>query len=211
MRRPGRRGFLGIIVVVLLLLLFLKMCVRIVPGDGPQQLVPSERPAAAEAGSLLIPVEGVPPTALTDTFTQARAGGARPHDAIDIMAARGRAVLAAADGRIEKLFTSVDGGLTIYQRSGDGRRIYYYAHLDGYARGLAEGQSVRRGRRSPRSGVRAMPIRQRRICILPLTRLRRASHGTGAERSILTLCWRGRSDEPTCPSRRHDVEARPAF
>ena len=147
MRRPGRRGFLGIIVVVLLLLLFLKMCVRIVPGDGPQQLVPSERPAAAEAGSLLIPVEGVPPTALTDTFTQARAGGARPHDAIDIMAARGRAVLAAADGRIEKLFTSVDGGLTIYQRSGDGRRIYYYAHLDGYARGLAEGQSVRRGQK----------------------------------------------------------------
>ena len=55
-------------------------------------------------GALLIPVEGVPASALTDTFTPARAGGARPHDAIDIMAARGRAVLAAADGRIEKIF-----------------------------------------------------------------------------------------------------------
>lgn len=147
MRRPGRRGFLGIIVAVLLLLLFLKMCVRIVPGGPERTASPPLRPAAAEAGSLLIPVEGVPPTALTDTFTQARAGGARPHDAIDIMAARGRAVLAAADGRIEKLFTSEDGGLTVYQRSQDGRRIYYYAHLDAYAPGLAEGQMVKRGQK----------------------------------------------------------------
>lgn len=147
MKRPGRRGCAGIIIAVLLLLLFLKMCVRIVPGGLERTASPPQRPAAAEVGSLLIPVEGVPPTALTDTFTQARAGGARPHDAIDIMAARGRAVLAAADGRIEKLFTSADGGLTIYQRSRDGRHIYYYAHLDGYARGLAEGQSVRRGQK----------------------------------------------------------------
>ena len=147
MKRPGRRGCVCIIVAVLLLLLFLKMCVRIVPGDGTRQPVGSQRPAAAEAGPLLIPVEGVPPSALTDTFTQARAGGARPHDAIDIMAARGRAVLAAADGRIEKLFASEDGGLTIYERSPDGRRIYYYAHLDGYAPGLAEGQMVKRGQK----------------------------------------------------------------
>lgn len=147
MRRPGRRGWVGVIVAVLLLLLFLKMCVRIVPGDPEKTVSPPQRPAAAEAGPLLIPVEGVPPTALTDTFTQARAGGARPHDAIDIMAARGRAVLAAADGRIEKLFTSADGGLTIYERSQDGRRIYYYAHLDAYALGLAEGQMVKQGQK----------------------------------------------------------------
>lgn len=148
MKRPGRRGWAGIALAILLLVLFLKMCVRIVPGDAPAPPHSNfERPAAAETGELLIPVEGVPPTALTDTFTQSRAGGARPHDAIDIMAARGRAVLAAADGRIEKLFTSVDGGLTIYQRSTDGRRIYYYAHLDAYAPGLAEGQAVRRGQK----------------------------------------------------------------
>lgn len=148
MRKPGRRGWAGIAIAILLLVLFLKMCVRIVPGDGPEKLpVGSEKPAAAEAGALLIPVEGVPPSALTDTFTQARAGGVRPHDAIDIMAARGRAVLAAADGRVEKLFTSIDGGLTIYERSGDGRRVYYYAHLDGYAPGLAEGQMVWRGQK----------------------------------------------------------------
>jgi murein DD-endopeptidase MepM/ murein hydrolase activator NlpD len=95
----------------------------------------------------LVPVEGVPASALTDTFTQARAGGARPHDAIDIMAARGRAVLAAADGRVEKLLWSQDGGRTLYQRSADGRLIYYYAHLNGYAAGVREGQALRRGQR----------------------------------------------------------------
>lgn len=148
MKRPGRRGWAGIALAILLLVLFLKMCVRIVPGGSPERppAAPPQR-AAAEAGALLIPVEGVPPAALTDTFTQSRAGGARPHDAIDIMAARGTAVLAAADGRVEKLFSSADGGLTIYERSGDGRRIYYYAHLDGYAPGLAEGQTVRRGQK----------------------------------------------------------------
>jgi murein DD-endopeptidase MepM/ murein hydrolase activator NlpD len=147
MRRPGRLGCAGLTLAILLLALFLKMCVRIVPGDAPQSVVAPQRSAVAETGSLLIPVEGVPPSALVDTFTQARAGGARPHDAIDIMAARGRVVLAVADGRIEKLFESADGGHTIYERSRDGRRIYYYAHLDGYADGLAEGQMVRRGQR----------------------------------------------------------------
>src|SRR6188768_3911827 len=38
---------------------------------------------------LAIPVSGVKPEGLVDTFTQARAGGARVHDAIDIMAAEG--------------------------------------------------------------------------------------------------------------------------
>ncbi|AMK18568.1 MULTISPECIES: M23 family metallopeptidase [Sphingobium] len=148
MRRPGRRGWAGIGLAILLLVLFLRMCVRIVPADqAPKNhAVPQER-AEREAGALLIPVEGMAPDALVDTFTQSRAGGARAHDAIDIMAARGSAVLAAADGRIERLFTSEDGGLTIYQRSGDGRRIYYYAHLDAYAPGLAEGQAVRRGQK----------------------------------------------------------------
>ncbi len=97
------------------------------------------------AGPLLIPVVGVSPVALTDTFSQGRALGARRHDAIDIMAARGTEVRAAADGRIEKLFWSGDGGRTLYQRAFGGRLIYYYAHLDDYAPGIREGQGVRRG------------------------------------------------------------------
>ena len=95
---------------------------------------------------LAIPVEGIRPKQLTDTFTQARAGGARTHDAIDIMAPEGTPVLSASDGTVEKLFLSQGGGgITLYVRSPDQRWTYYYAHLQGYAPGLAEGQRVSRG------------------------------------------------------------------
>jgi len=94
---------------------------------------------------LAIPVAGVKPGQLLDTFTQSRAGG-RAHDAIDIMAAEGTPVIAAAPGRVEKLFFSNGGGgNTIYIRSDDGRWSYYYAHLQAYAPGLREGQHVRQG------------------------------------------------------------------
>ena len=54
-------------------------------------------------------------------------------------------VLAAADGRVEKLFESRLGGHTLYQRGADGGTVYYYAHLDAYAPGVAEGIVLRRG------------------------------------------------------------------
>ncbi|NWK96609.1 peptidase M23 [Sphingobium lactosutens] len=132
----------GIALALLLCVAFAHYCVRIVPADAPSV---SKAVVPADNGVLLIPVEGVPASALTDTFTQPRAGGSRPHDAIDIMAARGRAVLAAADGRVEKLYWSAEGGRTLYQRSTDGRFVYYYAHLDGYTPGLREGQALHRG------------------------------------------------------------------
>ena len=95
---------------------------------------------------LAIPVVGVKRKDLTDTFTQARAGGARVHDAIDIMAAEGRPVVAAAPGTVEKIFFSDGGGgKTVYVRSDDGKWSYYYAHLSAYAPGLHEGQRVLRG------------------------------------------------------------------
>lgn len=141
----GRRGAIGLAVAAILCVAFVRYCVRIVPPDAPKIDRPRDLPAAD--GTLLIPVEGVPPDALTDTYTQARQQGQRRHDAIDILAARGRAVLAVADGRIERIFWSERGGRTLYQRSADGTRIYYYAHLDSYAPGLAEGRTVRRGQR----------------------------------------------------------------
>jgi murein DD-endopeptidase MepM/ murein hydrolase activator NlpD len=142
-----RRGVLwgGGVAALLLCVLFAQYCVRIVPADEALPARAPEMYRPVDQGPLLIPVEGIPAAALTDTFTQARAGGARPHDAIDIMAPRGRAVLAAADGRIDKIFWSEAGGRTLYERSADGRLIYYYAHLDGYAPGLREGQNIRRG------------------------------------------------------------------
>lgn len=103
-------------------------------------------PGPVLPSGLVIPVAGVAPGDLVDTFTAARAEG-RQHDAIDILAPRGTPVVAAADGRILRLFTSERGGLTVYQLGADGRTVYYYAHLDRYADGLAQGQSVRRGQR----------------------------------------------------------------
>ena len=136
------RGWAWAAVALVACVAFAHYCVRIVPADYPA--LPGEGPAASGT-RLLIPVEGVPASALSDTFTQARAGGARPHDAIDIMAARGRGVIAAGDGWIEKLFWSAAGGRVVYERAADGRHIYYYAHLDSYAPNLREGQRVRRG------------------------------------------------------------------
>jgi murein DD-endopeptidase MepM/ murein hydrolase activator NlpD len=95
---------------------------------------------------LAIPVAGIKTADLVDTYTQARAGGARKHDAIDIMAPTGRLVVAAAPGTVEKLyFSNGGGGTTAYVRSDDKRWTYYYAHLNAYAPGLHEGQHLKRG------------------------------------------------------------------
>lgn len=96
------------------------------------------------AGSLAIPVQGIAATQLVDTFTQAR-GENRVHDAIDIMAPAGTPVIAAADGKVVKLFDSKAGGITLYQFDPSERFVYYYAHLQGYAPGIVEGKAVRQG------------------------------------------------------------------
>jgi murein DD-endopeptidase MepM/ murein hydrolase activator NlpD len=92
---------------------------------------------------LLIPVDGISRKALRDNFAQTR--GARRHEALDIMAARGTPVFAVDDGRVAKLFHSAAGGLTIYQFDPGEQFAYYYAHLDAYAKGLVEGMVVKRG------------------------------------------------------------------
>ena len=112
----------------------------------PSSAAPSNTPPAPASSTarLLIPVAGVRPEQLQDTFTAARSEG-RSHDAIDIIAPRGTPVLATIDGRLLRLFSSVKGGITLYQLGPDERTVYYYAHLDRYADGLAEGRVLRRG------------------------------------------------------------------
>lgn len=95
-------------------------------------------------GGLLLPVQGIVPSQLVDTFNASRSGG-RSHNALDIMAPRGSLVMSATDGVVEQLHRSSLGGITAYVRSMDGNRVYYYAHLDSYAPGLAEGQRLQQG------------------------------------------------------------------
>jgi murein DD-endopeptidase MepM/ murein hydrolase activator NlpD len=97
-----------------------------------------------QSTKLLIPVVGVRAEQLRDTFNEARSQG-RVHNAIDIPAAHNTPVVAAADGRIVKLFQSKLGGTTIYQLGTDERTVFYYAHLDHYADGIAEGTFAHRG------------------------------------------------------------------
>jgi murein DD-endopeptidase MepM/ murein hydrolase activator NlpD len=116
---------------------------------SPAASIPSATNQASPAISdapppLIVPVAGVRPDQLRDTFSDARAEG-RVHDAIDIPAPRGTPVVAAADGTIVKLFHSDRGGTTIYQLSTDSRFIFYYAHLDRYAVGLGEGHFAKQG------------------------------------------------------------------
>lgn len=126
----------------LALLLLLAAC-----GGGNAR--PESRPLPREVivapgSSLAIPVMGVAPRALRDSYTAPRGGG-RLHHAIDIMAPQGTPVVAAADGTVLKLRTGATGGITIYQLGTDGRTLYYYAHLQRYAAGMREGLRLRRG------------------------------------------------------------------
>lgn len=120
-----------------------------VPPSGatppPSPLPDPDRPVSApNMPVLIIPVDGIGPDDLIDTFTQARSGG-RSHDAIDIIAPRGTPVRAAVEGVIVRLFNSERGGLTIYQLDPDSTTVYYYAHLDQYAEGLKAGHVARQG------------------------------------------------------------------
>ena len=113
---------------------------------------PDEEPDTAEATSgpatLRIPVMNVAASELTDTFSDRRGeNSVRLHEAIDIMAPQGTSVLAAAPGTVAKLHRSKAGGNSLYIRSPDRLKIYYYAHLADYAPGLREGQRIRAGQR----------------------------------------------------------------
>jgi murein DD-endopeptidase MepM/ murein hydrolase activator NlpD len=101
-------------------------------------------PPSVSTSGLIIPVAGVRPDQLMDTFTASRSEG-RVHDAIDIMAPGGTPVLAAYDGEIVKFFDSERGGITIYQLTPDKKFVLYYAHLQSRADGISVGMQVKQG------------------------------------------------------------------
>ena len=120
--------------------------IALVQNDVPMPPSSADDPDLSQLRSrtLTLPVQGVSTSQLGDTYSQARAAGT-PHEAIDIMAARGTPVLAVEDGPVAKLFSSKPGGITLYQFDPTGQYAYYYAHLDRYADGVVEGATLRKG------------------------------------------------------------------
>lgn len=105
--------------------------------------VPAAGTIAPPPVHLAMPIAGIDPEELEDTFNEIHAG--HKHEALDIPAPRGTPVLAAAEGNVAKLFTSKQGGLTVYQFDDPQTYCFYYAHLDRYAPGLRENTLLRKG------------------------------------------------------------------
>lgn len=114
------------------------------PPELPDGDVPTELADYVRGRMLMVPVDGIGPQQVPDTFLSPRSGGRR-HEASDISAPRGAQVVSADDGQIVRVGTNRLGGNVIYAVDPGGRLLYYYAHLQGFADGLAAGQAVRRG------------------------------------------------------------------
>ena len=92
--------------------------------------------------ALPVPVRGVAPRALRDTWHGARSEG-RKHEGIDIFARRGTAVTSSTEGIVLRVSTNRLGGQVVWVLGPGGQR-HYYAHLERYA-DIADGERVRAG------------------------------------------------------------------
>jgi len=89
---------------------------------------------------LAMPLEDVRKQSIADTWQAARGVG-RKHEGQDIFAPKGTPILSATSGYIYNIGENNLGGQTVSVISRGGR-IYYYAHLDSYARGIQIGDRV---------------------------------------------------------------------
>ncbi|WP_441374461.1 M23 family metallopeptidase [Acinetobacter lwoffii] len=92
---------------------------------------------------LQIPVEGVRVGQINDTWGAARSAG-RKHEGTDIFAKRGTPVFSATQGIVRRIGTNNLGGKIIWV-TGPSMSQHYYAHLDGYAEHIQEGDWVEAG------------------------------------------------------------------
>ncbi len=93
--------------------------------------------------SLPVPVEGVASGQVADTFGAPR-GSDRRHEGIDIFAPRGTTVRSTTRGVVTAVRERGLGGRQVWIL-GPGRERHYYAHLDDWVEGLAEGDVVDAG------------------------------------------------------------------
>lgn len=113
--------------------------------EAPPPSLDTDPIAELRRHGLRMPLDSVDAEKMKGGFLERRDRGGRPHEAADLMAPRMTPVHAVESGRIAKLFLSKAGGMTIYQFDPTERYCYYYAHLQQYASGLAEGDTVKAG------------------------------------------------------------------
>lgn len=94
--------------------------------------------------TLAMPVVGIRPVDLDDSWGNARDGGKRKHKGIDIFAPRGTPVVAVANGIVSYIGVQPKGGQCLWLATEDGSS-FYYAHLERWAPGLYEGLEVQAG------------------------------------------------------------------
>jgi murein DD-endopeptidase MepM/ murein hydrolase activator NlpD len=99
--------------------------------------------AASSLQEMIPPISGLTVANIHDTFNEIHNG--HPHEATDIIVAKGTPVHAVTAGTIRKLFLSKPGGITVYAFDETEDYCYYYAHLDRYATGLREGMQIASG------------------------------------------------------------------
>jgi murein DD-endopeptidase MepM/ murein hydrolase activator NlpD len=103
----------------------------------------ASRRFARPPGDVALPVEGLSARALKSSWHAPRSGGRR-HKGIDLFAPKGTRVLSATQGVVWKVGTDSLGGRVVTVL-GEGPALYYYAHLDDWAPGLAAGLEVTAG------------------------------------------------------------------
>jgi len=90
----------------------------------------------------LFPVKGRTDQAIGSFWGNARDGGARRHEGVDIFAPRGTPAVAATDGYITRTGETKLGGRVVWLADAQGQHLYY-AHLDKQL--VQPGQRVRAG------------------------------------------------------------------
>ena len=91
-----------------------------------------------------MPVAGLSVSRIDDSFGAPRDGGKRKHRGIDLFAPRGTPVLAVSDGYISFIGEQPKGGRCLWLSTEEGV-AFYYAHLDRWASGIYEGETVEKG------------------------------------------------------------------
>ena len=100
--------------------------------------------APLSGSALLMPVVGITPYDLSNSWGDARDGGRRKHRGNDIFAPKGTAVVAVFDGIVSYVGNQPKGGHCLWLATESGAS-FYYAHLDRWAPGLYEGMEVKSG------------------------------------------------------------------